>query len=57
MHCKRHIIVPEGVIEVLLHACCAPCSSAIVEWLMQHDIRPALGFDGIFHRVLGITLT
>ena len=42
MHCKRHIIVPEGVTEVLLHACCAPCSSAIVEWLMQHDIRPTI---------------
>jgi hypothetical protein len=26
----------------LLHACCAPCSSAIVEWLVQHDIRPTI---------------
>lgn len=42
MHCKRHIIIPEGVTEVLLHACCAPCSSAIVEWLMQHDVRPTI---------------
>lgn len=25
-----------------MHACCAPCSSAIVEWLVQHDIRPVI---------------
>ena len=36
------IVVPEGCQEVLLHACCAPCSSAIVEWLVQHDIRPTI---------------
>ena len=32
------IIVPEGCTRVLLHACCAPCSSAIVEWLLAHEI-------------------
>lgn len=37
-----HIIVPEGLHRVLLHACCAPCSSAIVEWLLQHDIEPVI---------------
>ena len=36
------IVVPEGCKEVLLHACCAPCSSAIVEWLVQHNIRPTI---------------
>ena len=36
------IIVPEGLSEVLLHACCAPCSSAIVEWLLAHDITPTI---------------
>jgi len=36
------IIVPEGCTRVLLHACCAPCSSAIVEWLMAHDIEPVI---------------
>ena len=35
-------MVPDGVSEVLLHACCAPCSSAIVEWLMQHEVRPTI---------------
>ena len=39
---KTAIIVPEGVKEVLLHACCAPCSSAIVEWMLQHNIRPVI---------------
>lgn len=27
---------------VLLHCCCAPCSSAIIEWMLQHDVRPTL---------------
>ena len=36
------IVVPEGCTEVLLHACCAPCSSAIVEWLVQHEVRPVI---------------
>ncbi len=27
---------------MLLHACCAPCSSAIVEWLLEHDITPVI---------------
>ncbi len=39
---KNDIIIPEGLHEVLLHACCAPCSSAIVEWMLQHDIRPII---------------
>ena len=36
------IIVPNGCSEVLLHACCAPCSSAIVEWLLAHEIKPVI---------------
>lgn len=36
------VIVPEGLSQVLLHACCAPCSSAIVEWLLSHNIRPTI---------------
>lgn len=36
------ISVPEGCTEVLLHACCAPCSSAIVEWLVNNGIRPII---------------
>ena len=39
---KSAIIVPEGCQRVLLHACCAPCSSAIVEWLQAHGIQPVI---------------
>ena len=39
---KKAIDVPEGCSEVLLHACCAPCSSAIVEWLMANGVRPTI---------------
>lgn len=27
---------------VLLHSCCAPCSAAILEWMLAHDIRPVV---------------
>ena len=33
---------PADCDRLLLHACCAPCSSAIVEWLVQHDICPMI---------------
>jgi predicted adenine nucleotide alpha hydrolase (AANH) superfamily ATPase len=39
---KPAIEIPEGVGEVLLHACCAPCSSAIVEWMVLHGLRPTI---------------
>ncbi len=39
---STEIFVPAGVQQVLLHACCAPCSSAIVEWMLQHDVRPTI---------------
>jgi len=38
----NNIMVPDGVSEVLLHACCAPCSSAIVEWLMASGVQPTI---------------
>lgn len=28
--------------SLLLHTCCAPCSSAIIEWLLNKDIKPVL---------------
>lgn len=34
--------IPEGVDRVLLHTCCAPCSSAIIEWMMAHGVRPTI---------------
>ncbi|MDR2414258.1 MAG: epoxyqueuosine reductase QueH [Odoribacteraceae bacterium] len=27
---------------LLLHACCAPCSAAVIEWLVDRDVRPVL---------------
>jgi len=26
----------------LLHCCCAPCSSAILEWMLNNDVQPVL---------------
>ena len=53
MNTSPHIIIPEELRhdaatspadkpKVLLHACCAPCSSAIVEWMLAHDIEPVI---------------
>ena len=39
---RAAIVVPEGCKEVLLHACCAPCSSAIVEWMLANGVRPTI---------------
>lgn len=39
---RFEIIVPHDEREVLLHTCCAPCSSAIVEWMVGHGVRPTL---------------
>ena len=30
--------------KVLLHACCAPCSSAILEWMLNNDCQVVLYF-------------
>ncbi len=35
---------PLGATEVLLHTCCAPCSSAIIECMLANAIRPVLFF-------------
>lgn len=39
---KFEIVVPGGADRVLLHTCCAPCSSAIIEALLAHHIRPTI---------------
>ena len=36
------IQAPGGATRVLLHTCCAPCSSAIIECLMKHGITPTI---------------
>ena len=42
MYSKLKIEAPGGETEILLHACCAPCSSAIVECLLENGLRPTL---------------
>ena len=37
--------VPGGARQILLHACCAPCSSAIVEYLMQGGVEPVIFYS------------
>ncbi|MDR1098056.1 MAG: epoxyqueuosine reductase QueH [Tannerella sp.] len=39
---ELEIEAPGGATEILLHVCCAPCSSAIVECLLEHGIRPTM---------------
>ena len=44
-HPRTAIEIPQEVQDsghLLLHACCAPCSSAIVEWLMAHGVQPTI---------------
>jgi len=42
-----NLILPhtEGEPRVLLHACCAPCSGAIVECMVQNGIRPVIFYS------------
>ena len=39
---KQDIQVPMGETTVLLHTCCAPCSSAIIEALMKEGVTPVI---------------
>ena len=42
MNRKDIIQVPMGENKVLLHTCCAPCSSAIIEAMMLNGITPVI---------------
>ena len=42
MKTKNIIQAPMGETTVLLHTCCAPCSSAIIEALMHSGITPVI---------------
>ena len=39
---KSPIVKPDDLQQVLLHACCAPCSSAIVEWMLANGVEPTI---------------
>jgi len=40
--CKLKVTAPLNVDRVLLHSCCAPCSSAIIECMLANGIRPTI---------------
>jgi len=44
---KRGLVleVPGGAKRVLLHTCCAPCSSAIIEIMLQQGITPTVFYS------------
>ena len=41
--------IPEGCdlkkMRILLHCCCAPCSTAILEWMVEEGVRPGVFFS------------
>lgn len=41
-HCSEPLEAPFGEKRILLHTCCAPCSSAIVEALIAAGIEPVI---------------
>ena len=43
--CKIHLEAPGGERRVLLHACCAPCSGAIVEALLNQGFEPVIFYS------------
>lgn len=40
---KENETIPEG--RIMLHSCCAPCSGAILEWMIAQGIRPVVFFS------------
>ena len=41
---KKNLSLPEKFNGVVLHCCCAPCSTAVLECLLVHNIKPILFF-------------
>ena len=37
--------IPEGRSRILLHSCCAPCSGAVIECLVENGFRPGIFFS------------
>ena len=37
--------VPGGATRILLHACCAPCSGAVLECMVQNGLHPTVFFS------------
>ena len=47
--CSFKPVLPDGVNlkekRILLHCCCAPCSTAIIEWMVEEGLRPGVFFS------------
>lgn len=47
--CSFRPEIPEGCDlkkdRILLHCCCGPCSTAILEWMVEEGLRPGLFFS------------
>jgi predicted adenine nucleotide alpha hydrolase (AANH) superfamily ATPase len=41
---KTDLRLPDGFSGVVLHSCCAPCSTAVLECLVQNGIKPVVFF-------------
>lgn len=41
---KKQLPLPDNFNGVVLHCCCAPCSTAVLECLLFHGIKPVLFF-------------
>lgn len=42
MEKQMHLNVPKGVTDIVLHTCCAPCSSAIIECMLANELQPVI---------------
>ncbi len=41
---KKDLALPDGFTGLVLHACCAPCSTAVLECLIYNGIKPTVFF-------------
>lgn len=41
---KQQLILPEGFVSLVLHCCCAPCASAVLECLSFHKVKTLIYF-------------
>ncbi len=41
---KKDLVLPDGANGLVLHCCCAPCSTSLVECLLFNNIKPLMFF-------------
>jgi predicted adenine nucleotide alpha hydrolase (AANH) superfamily ATPase len=42
---RADMLMPPAEGPILLHCCCAPCSTAILEWMAGHGLKPCVFFS------------